>query len=341
MAKGRQGWREQLRLDPIPPLLHSDNQAIRYLASRDLVDDSAAKEEQVPENLWELEKVRRIVERQLDSGAWKYQVTGRRIRSPEDYNQLETYRVLRHLVEMYSLNKKHPAIQRAADYLFARQEKEGDFRGVYGSQFSPNYSAAMMELLIKAGYAGHPRIAKGFRWLLSIRQQDGGWAIPFRTAGNRMNFSQETLQGELAYPDRSKPSSHLVTGMVLRAFAAHPDYRKTAEAHAAGRLLASRFFQADKYPDRRAPGFWTSFSYPFWFTDLLSSLDSLSLMGFDRDDDAQIKRALGWFVARQQPATGLWVLPTRMMKSEGEERDFWITLAVCRVFKRFYEMERR
>ncbi len=70
-------------------------------------------------------------------------------------------------------------------------------------------------------------------------------------------------------PDRTKPFSHLVTGVVLRAFAAHPKYRQLDEAKAAGNLLASRFFKKDAYPDRGTAAFWTKFSFPFWFTDIL------------------------------------------------------------------------
>lgn len=253
------------------------------------------------------------------------------MRSSEDYDQLETYRILGELVEKYGLNRDHPAIQSAADYLFSHQSEEGDFRGIYGNQYTPNYSAAIMELLIKAGYGSDSRIEKGFHWLRSNRQQDGGWAIPLRTVGRK--FDPKTLHVEPIHQDRSKPFSHLVTGVVLRAFAAHPDHRTSSEARASGRLLAPRFFEADKYPDRRAPSFWTTFSYPFWFTDLLSSLDSLSLIGADKND-VQIRRALGWFLARQQQS-GLWKLPLLRMTRE-EDRDSWISLVTCRVFKRLY-----
>ena len=122
--------------------------------------------------------------------------------------------------------------------------------------------------------------------------------------------------------------------MILRAFAAHPSHRKSEEARIAGELLASRFFKADKYRDRRAPSFWTSFSFPFWFTDLLSSLDSLSLMSLD-PNQGDVSKGIEWFIARQSKS-GLWNLRTRIMARE-KDASAWITLAICRVFKRFYE----
>ena len=113
-----------------------------------------------------------------------------------------------------------------------------------------------------------------------MRQEDGGWTIPFRTSG--MNLKEALGKNEPISTDQSKPFSHLVTGMVLRAFAAHPEYRESDEAREAGELLASRFFKPDKYPDRRDKKYWERVSYPFWFTDIVSALDSLSLLGFTK-----------------------------------------------------------
>ena len=136
---------------------------------------------------------------------------------------------------------------------------------------------------------------------------------------------------EPVMPDRSKPFSHLVTGVVLRAFAAHPEHRNNLHAIRAGGLLKSRFFQPDKYPDRKASSFWTGFSHPFWFTDLLSSLDSLSQLGFSREDK-DIRKALDWFVERQE-RNGLWNL--RILRTKDRDLPLWLALAISRVFQRF------
>jgi len=179
------GWRHALGRDPVEPLLYSKNQALLYFVSRDLLGQEGSTSK---ESLWELPKVLGIVRKQLPSGAWKYSGGRDYIRSKEDYNQLETFRILRVLVEKYALDKKHDSIQRAASFLFNHQTDEGDFRGIVGNQYAPYYSAAIMELLIKAGYADGARILNGFRWLLSIRQDDGGWAFPLRTVGRNWTF---------------------------------------------------------------------------------------------------------------------------------------------------------
>jgi hypothetical protein len=193
-----------------------------------------------------------------------------------------------------------------------------------------------MELLIKAGYEDDPRIEKGFGWLLSMRQSGGGWVIPFRTTGKKDSGTilQAMSKREPIEPDRSKPFSHCITGVVLRAFAAHEKYRKTREARVAGELLKSRFFKPDRYPDRRAASFWTKFSYPFWYPDLLSSLDSLSLLGFTLENH-HVREALEWFKNRQQE-NGLWKV--KLLRTRDKELVFWVSLAICRVLKRFYRI---
>jgi hypothetical protein len=322
-------WLQKLKFNPIPMLVKSQDRVVFYFASRDLL----GKSEELVETRWKLPEAMRILGRQKEDGSWKYHGGKETIRTQEDYDQLETYRVLGILVEKYCFTWKHPAIQQAADFLFSFQTAEGDFRGIYGSQYTPNYSAAIMELLTKAGYENDARIEKGFKWLLTMRQNDGGWAIPCRTLTGReyLSFTHAMKKAEPVKPDRSKPFSHLVTGVVLRAFAAHPRHRNTGEAKLAGELLKSRFFQPDAYPDRKAASFWTKFTYPFWFTDMLSSLDSLSLLGYTSDDPC-VNEAARWFIDRQQE-NGIWKV--KLLRSGGDKNlNLWVSLAICRVLQK-------
>jgi hypothetical protein len=320
-------WLRQLKFDPLPQLLSSENKAIVVFTKRDLLEEKVAS----VETLWGLPFVTRAIGKQQKDGSWKYPGGKPDVRSRQNYNQLETYRILGELVEKYGLKNSNPSIEKAASFLFGFQTEEGDFRGIYGNQYTPNYTAGIMEILVKAGYEEDPRIEKGFRWLLSIRQRDGGWAIPLRTKKAKLDaiaMSRKTIQ-----PDKSKPFSHLVTGVVLRAFAAHKIYRESVEAKTAGKLLASRFFNRDLYPDRGTIEFWTKFTFPFWFTDLLSSLDSLSLLRFTTNDP-HVKKAVDWLVAKQQKI-GSWNLT--ILKGKDKEVNRWMSLAICRVIKRFHK----
>ncbi len=321
-------WRSHLDYDPIPLLGSATDRAIQYQVNRDLLEKDLDSEE----NLWIMKQAMKLLKKQQDEGSWRYPNPKVDIRSLHGYNQVETFRNLAILVEKYLLNRKHPAIEKAADFLFGCQTEEGDFRGVYWNQYTPNYSAAFMELLIKAGYHDDHRITLGLDWLLSIRQDDGAWLIPFRTA--KLRIKEVIALSKLIQPDKSKPFSHMVTGVVLRAFAAHPTYCKRPEVKHAAELLASRIFKADCYTDRKAPEFWTRFSFPFWFTDLLSTLDTLSKLGLSIDQP-QIREGVDWFV-KNQKKDGLWRLKLVRGASD-RNQNLWVNLVICRTLKRLLE----
>jgi len=322
----KETWESHLCFDALSPLINSGNKAIASFACRDLKGRSLQVQD-----LWQEKEAQSIIKKQLPDGSWKYpNPPGNE--AEENFNQYQTFKNLGILIEKYGFDKTCPAIQNTAEYLFSVQTDEGDFRGIYDKQYTPNYTAAIAELLIKAGYSGDRRIKRVFNWLLATRQLDGGWALPFRTQGYNIDVTYShptTIQ-----PDFSKPFSHMVTGVVLRAFAAHPKNRNAPEAGQAGRLLLGSLFNKDSYPDRGTCKYWLQFVFPFCYTDMISALDSLSLLVFS-EKEPQIEKALNWFVDQQQPS-GLWDFKI----TAGRDKDtlqLWLALAVCRIFKRFAE----
>jgi hypothetical protein len=314
--------------DPISALASSSNPAIAFFARSDLLGECAGP----VSALWELREPLRIVRRQTASGAWSYPGGNRSLRSPENYDQIETFRQLGILVEKYGFTREHPAIARAAEFLLSLQTREGDIRGIYGNQYATTYVGAITELLIKAGYADDPRVARTFSWLLAIRQSDGGWAIPMRTLGHRYrDFLDVERHPEPLAPDRSRPFSHLVTGMVLRAFAADPRWLQTPDVRRAGELLASRLFRRDPYGDRGDPSYWERVSFPFWFTDIVSSLDTLSRLEAP-PRSAPIAHALER-LRELQCDDGTFAL--ELLRAKDKDLPWWICLAVCRSLHRW------
>ncbi len=324
-------WLDSLKINPLPALLDQQDEALSYFVRRDLLGESVSG----TEILWNLPEAASLVQKQLPDGSWKYPGKTLDADSGQNYFLLETYRSLRILVEMYGFKKVHPAIQKAAEFTFSCQSAEGDIRGIIGNQTMPYYHGAILELLIKAGFGNDPRIIAGLDWLLGMRQEDGGWIVPAQAVPTQLRTAQ-FWSGDPVPPDRARPHAHLATGMVLRAFAAHPGYQQRQEVVAAGICLKSRFFQADKYNDRKSPSYWLKFQFPFWWTNLLTALDSLASLGFSQRD-VDIHRGLTWFIDNQEE-DGLW--PTSYDKGEkAEAHRRRVGLAISRVLMHYFKMD--
>ena len=324
-------WQKKFNQDPVVPLLESKNFSIKYFTKSDLLSEDI----EPIETIWQLPQVKKILTKQQTEGFWKY--PGKKVNQypKHHYLLLQTWKEFRLLVERYEISKNHSAGEAAANFLFSCQTDEGDIRGMIGNQYATYYTGAIMAVLIKAGYVDDSRIELGFKWLLNMRQDDGGWTIPILTH----KFDRKTqnrLTGDFAEPvepDRKKPFSHNWTDMVLRAFAAHPGYRKSKEAYTAGALLKSTFFQPDVYTSYQAPRYWTRFA--FWWPSLLTGLESLYLLGFP-PDDKDIKAGLLWFIDNQQP-DGLWKLEShKEISSKDREERLWLSLSICRLLKSYY-----
>jgi hypothetical protein len=284
------------------------------------------------EILWELPDALSLVAKQQENGSWRYKGSGPKTSPHSNYDLLETFRNLRILVGIYGFHCDHPSLQQAAEYVFSCQTDEGDIRGIVGNQYMPYYHGETLAQLITAGYGDDPRTKKGLEWLLTMRQEDGGWIVPAQTVPAK-DKTDDLWGGDPIPPDRTRPSSHLATGMVLRAFAAHPEYRDSSDVRRAAHLLKSRFFKADKYNDRKGAHYWLKLQFPFWWSNLLTGLDSLSLLGFSKEEP-EIQEGLDWFVTNQDES-GLW--PTGYGKGrKTKSAKAWVGLAVCRVFRRMY-----
>jgi len=329
-------WRERLNHDPVPPLLSGESEALTYFVRRDLLEESVGP----VSRLWELPEAQKIGRRQQADGSWARR--GELKHPAINYSLIETWKRFRFLVEMYGFTKESPLAEKTAEFLFSCQTDEGDIRGFLANQYCTYYTGAILSLLIGAGYEDDSRTEKGLDWLLSMRQNDGAWSVPMIThkLSRERQYELSSQHREPLQPDRAKPFSHSATGMVLRGFAAHSVLRQSEAARKAAQLLTTRFFQPDAYSSYRAASYWVKFQIPFWWNHLVAALDSVSLIGIPKEDE-NVARALDWLVENQQ-ASGLW--KTSYVEKDGKvqghagmkQMEGWITLAICRVFKRYY-----
>jgi squalene cyclase len=319
-------------------LLSSKNPAVTYFAKRDLIGEKVGL---IQQQVWELPEVKRAFQKQQTDGSWKH--TGKETVSfpKHHYALIETWKVYHLLVERYRVTAEHEGARNAAEFLFSFQTDQGDIRGMLANQYATYYTGAILATLIKTGYENDPRTEKGLQWLLSLRQNDGGWTIPLLThkLDKKTWLKLTSSYAEPLEPDRSKPFSHNWTDMVLRAFAAHPKYRQCKEALRAADLLKASFFEPDYYSSYQDEGYWVRFI--FWWPNLLTALESLSCMGYSKDDP-DIQKGLNWLTANQAK-DGLWNLSyvkgtKEKSNAKTEDNRLWLTLRVAGVFKRFFDL---
>ena len=315
-------------------LLARGNLPILYWLKKEILEVPVDREHK---NLQKYAARIRILKRQKPNGGWSKKKYEGHPRWEKTYFIVDT---LQNSYKLYNFacTPKDKGIQKAIKFLFSTQAKEGDFRGAYLNEYAPTYHALTLELLCMFGKDEDKRVQKGFRWFIRNKQDDGGWVIPYRTIDREELKKRYNLDAQMKLnpvkPDKSRPFSHLVTGMVLRAFAASPTWQKSKEARKAGELMMKRFFKPDAYEDRVLASFWEEITYPFWATDILSCLDSLAKIGFSPEEE-EIHNALTWLQKRQAPQ-GYW---RSGLKKSILEDHLWVTLAVLGVIKRFGLMD--
>ena len=121
-----QKWFAQLKFDPIPVLLSSDDKAIEYFTKRDLLDETV---ESIT-CIWQLPEVQKILRKQQPDGSWKH--TGKETVTYPKYHYAlaETWKSFRVLVEQYQVTKEHDGARTAAEFMFSCQTSQGDIRGM-------------------------------------------------------------------------------------------------------------------------------------------------------------------------------------------------------------------
>lgn len=334
------GWRARLASDPIPRLLREGPPSVLARVRRDLIDDSEAPTSaeiagypEVKAQLRKMEKdgsfAPRAVEKALGSGKFA--------------QCLATLRALDRLADfgmrLEGANGSSSALKKIADALLDSQGPDGSIADLAladtakgrAKTVALHFQGWAVSSLCRAGFEGDPRVEKGFAYLLERRQDDGGWAW----RGVRTDSA-------------ARPSSHLVTGMVLRAFASSAQRRTSREARRAAELLATRFLQPDRYEDRKAPAFWEILTEPRFYTDVLDALDTITAIGLGKENSG-VRTAEAYLRSRQS-SDGLWYpgpppkadgMPTRSTSSkDAKDKDkdvdaaIWLTLRVLVVLRR-------
>ena len=311
-------------------LLARGNLPILYWLKKDILEVPVDREYK---NLKKYAARIRIINEQRPNGGWCHKKYEDHPKWEKTHYFIETLRNAFKLYD-YGCNGRNREIKKIGEFFFSTQSKEGDFRGAYPNEYAPNYHALSLEILCRFGMEENKNVEKGFKWLIKNRQDDGGWAIPYLTISEtelkkRYNQNYDTKLPPIK-AKKSKPYSHAVTGLVLMALTSSQNWINRKYTKIAAELVLKRFHKKDKYKERESAVYWKELSYPFWSTNILSSLDSLSKLDFSAEHK-RVKNALEWLLKIQFPQ-GFWKAG---YKGAEIEDHLWVTLSVLRVFKRF------
>src|SRR5450432_260634 len=321
------GWRARLGRDPVPILLREGSPALSARVRRDLIDDEEAPGQA---ELVTYPEVKAFLRKQEAGGAFPVKPPEKTLGSQKFGRAVAIVRALERLAD-FGLGREHPAVAKAVGLLLASQARDGGIGDLALGETPEARTKAValhfhgwaLAALCRTGYDEDERVSRGFAFLQASRQADGGWAW----RGVRTDSA-------------ARPSSHLVTGMALRAFAASASRRTSREAKRAAELLATRFLQPDRYPDRKAASFWEQIAEPRFFTDVLDALDGVTAVGLGKENSG-VRTAEAYLRGRQN-ADGLWYpgAPARpgVAREAGSDKDReaarWLTVRVLVVLRR-------
>ena len=237
------------------------------------------------------------------------------------------------------LDRKHPAVRAAAEYLFSEQQEDGSWplNPLYqvdedqprtnkeAYSMIPLQTALPLRGLSACGYADDPRAEKAYDWLLSQRMTDGAW--PTGVAGGGV-YGYVAGYRRLAHSRWGCRSS---TTAALICLSLHPQRRISPEARRTLDLLLGRetrerhalgFEVARLMGAEPAHGFITFFAR----FDLALMLDLCSRVGISLEDERVA--SLVEFIENARGPFGLWEYFEKPQVSR------WVTFDLLRSLKR-------
>ena len=148
--------------------MYQERKSIRnaLLTIRDKV---SGKQKNTPNLIMDIQK---IIDRQQYNGGKFWSRSDHNIYAPYGSSTIDTLFVLGEL----GLNHKDfSTIEKAIDFIFAYQSRQGSFTVTPKGSPLPCTTARIISALGQLGVASDSRLEKSFNWLLETQWDDGGW----------------------------------------------------------------------------------------------------------------------------------------------------------------------
>jgi hypothetical protein len=333
-------WKTQLRKDPVPWLLESDNPGVRYLALRDLFelppDDrslrsackAAHKEGPIAEVLSHMEK----------EGYW--------VKAGPGYNPKyrSTVWAMILLAQLGASANEDRRVEQACSYLLDHMAEGGQFTSTTSGAPSGTIDCLQGNLcwsLMEMG-CEDPRLQKAYEWMARTVTGDGIAAMQEKDAPVR--YYAYKCGPTFACGVNNKLPCAWGGVKVMLALSKLPTAQHTPLIKNAIEQGVEFFFGIDpataKYPTRdgaKPNRAWWKFGFPvFYVTDLLQLAEALVRLGFA--DDPRLCHVLD-IIREKQDSQGRWLLDydysgkTWVDFGQKKQPNKWVTLRALRVLK--------
>ncbi len=221
----------------IPLLLTDPSPCLRYLVLTELLN--LPEDEDEVKELSQMREsdlfARELFTLQKFNGSWD----SFGINRLTSYDNIQLTSMALQRLGYFGFNSSHGVVQKAANYIFSKQQKDGSWPmpgkkqltdEEIGYQMMPIQTAIPLLGLVMCGYSTDERAEGGFDWLMDQRLEDGTWPVGL-SAGNYGGIAGYRRLAHSRWGCRSN------TTAVLSCLAYHPKRKSSNEAKRALDLI--------------------------------------------------------------------------------------------------------
>lgn len=337
-------WKNQLRSDPLPWLLGSENSGVRYLALRDLLDLSPAdkKLKTVRRSAHKEGPIAVILSHMEEEGYW--------VKAGPGYNPKyrSTVWALLVLAQLGASVSEDRRIERACRYLLDHALAEGG-QITMTSTGAPSGTADciqgnMLWSLMELGYED-PRLDKAYEWM--ARTVTGEGVAPMEERNAAVRYYSYKIGPNFACGVNNRLPCAWGGVKVMLALGKLPPEKRTPPIKRAIQQGLDFFLAIDPataaYPSGWADkpsGNWWKFGFPvFYVTDLLQLAQAIVNLG--HGSDQRLDGVLD-IVREKQTEQGRWLMEydytgkTWLDFGKKKQPSEWVTLRALKVLKNIH-----